>query len=810
VTRPLDKTEVSGLPDEEGAGTQQAAGGDGLEPWRDPTCPVHERVADLLARMTLAEKIAQLGSVWMGASGDGDTVAPMQDLFSDELPPLDELIEHGLGQLTRVFGSRPVPAAAGMGALAALQARIVAASRFGIPAVAHEECLTGFAAWKATIFPTPLAWGASFDPALIRDMARAFGGNMRAVGIHQGLAPVLDVTRDPRWGRTEETIGEDPYLVGTIGIAYVQGLQSAGVQATLKHFAGYSASRAGRNHAPVSMGPREFTDVLLPPFEMAIRLGGARSVMPAYVATDGVPATADAELLGATLRDKLGFDGLVVSDYYAVSFLELQHAVAASPEGAAALALTAGVDVELPSVRCYGAPLRAAAAAGEVTTAIVDRAVARVLRQKFELGLLDPGWTAVPGWDPAADGAAAPDLDPPAHRAIARHLAEESIVLLANPSGVLPVAAPTGPGQQASTPKVAVVGPLADDPLAFFGCYTMPRHLASHSEGPGVQVATLFGALREELPDVTYAPGCAVRTADRSGFAEAVATARSADIVFAVVGDEAGLFGRGTSGEGCDVTDLRLPGVQEDLLHALASTGTPVVAVLVTGRPYAIGGVVDRLAAVVQAFFPGEEGGRAIADVLTGRVVPSGKLPVEMPGSAGAQPSTYLRSRNAALHPGSSVDPTPLFAFGHGLSYTTFGYSDLVLSADKVPTDGTVEISCIVRGTGTRAGTEVVQLYLSDAESQVVRPVRWLAGFTRVALEPGQARRVAFRVHADRTAFTGLSGERIVEPGEIGVAVGGASDNLPLTSSFVLTGPVRVVDSGRVLDTPVSVHDLPG
>jgi beta-xylosidase len=793
VTRPLDKTKLSGSADagEDGAG---------LEPWRDPTCPVRERVADLMARMTLAEKIAQLGSVWMGASGDGDAVAPMQDLFSDELPPLDEVIEYGLGQLTRVFGSRPVPAEVAMGALAALQARIVAASRFGIPAVAHEECLTGFAAWKATIFPTPLAWGASFDPALVRDMARAFGGTMRAVGVHQGLAPVLDVTRDPRWGRTEETIGEDPYLVGTIGTAYVQGLQSAGVQATLKHYAGYSASRAGRNHAPVSMGQREFTDVLLPPFEMAIRLGGARSVMPAYVATDGVPATADTELLGTTLRGKLGFDGLIVSDYYAVSFLELQHAVAASPEGAAALALTAGVDVELPSVRCYGAPLHAAVAAGDVTTAVVDRAVARVLRQKFELGLLDPGWTAVPGWDPSADGAA-PDLDPPAHRAIARRLAEESVVLVANPGGALPVKPAT---------KVAVVGPLADDPLAFFGCYTMPRHLASHTDGPGVHVATLLAALREQLPDVTHARGCDVRTADTSGFAEAVATARSAEIVLAIVGDEAGLFGRGTSGEGCDVAELRLPGVQEDLLHALASTGTPVVAVLVTGRPYAIGGVAGRLAGVVQAFFPGEEGGRSIADVLTGRMVPSGKLPVEMPGLAGAQPSTYLRSRNAALHAGSSVDPTPLFAFGHGLSYTTFGYSGLVLSADKVPTDGTMEISCVVRNTGTRAGTEVVQLYLSDAEAQVVRPVRWLAGFTRVPLEPGQARRVAFQLHADRTAFTGLSGERIVEPGEIGVAVGGASDDLPLASSFVLTGPVRVVDSGRVLDTPASVRDLPG
>jgi beta-xylosidase len=366
---------------------------------------------------------------------------------------------------------------------------------------------------------------------------------------------------------------------------------------------------------------------------------------------------------------------------------------------------------------------------------------------------------------------------------------------------------------------VAVVGPLADDPLAFFGCYSMPRHMRTSTDGAGVQVTTLLDALREELGEpaglrqqvsVVHARGCDVQTADRSGFAEAVATGRSAEMIVAVVGDEAGLFGRGTSGEGCDVTDLRLPGVQEELLHALADTGKPVVAVLVTGRPYAIGDVAGRLAAVVQAFFPGEEGGPAIAGVLTGRVVPSGRLPVELPGSAGAQPSSYLRSRNAAEHGGSSVDPTPLFAFGHGLSYTTFGYSDLVVSSDEVPTDGTVEISCTVRNTGTRAGTEVVQLYLSDPIATVVRPIRWLAGFARIPLAPGEASRVVFRLHADRASFTGRAGARIVEPGEVGVAIGGASDRLPLTAAFTLTGPVRVVGADRVLDTPVAVSGLPG
>ena len=441
MTRPVDNTEVSVLPRSDGDAGPGTSAERQADPWRDPALSADERVAELLSRMTLAEKVAQLGSIWQGASGDGDGVAPMQDQFSEEQPPLDELIKNGLGQLTRVFGSRPVPAGAGIRALAGLQARIAASSRFGIPAVAHEECLTGFAAWGATIYPTPLAWGASFDPDLVGEMAAAFGATMRAAGVHQGLAPVLDVTRDYRWGRVEETIGEDPYLVGTVGTAYVQGLQSAGLQATLKHFAGYSASRAGRNHAPVSMGPREFADVILPPFEMAIRIGGARSVMPTYIDRDGVPASADPNLLTALLRDELGFDGVVVSDYFAVSFIQLQHRIAADKAGAAALALAAGLDVELPSTRCFGDPLLAAVTAGDVPEELIDRAAARVLRQKLELGLLDRGWSPLPAARESAgpDGGQDLDLDPPAQRDIARRLAEESVVLLANEQRALPL-----------------------------------------------------------------------------------------------------------------------------------------------------------------------------------------------------------------------------------------------------------------------------------------------------------------------------------------------------------------------------------
>ena len=316
----------------------------GISLWNDPTVSVTARVDALIDAMTLQEKTAQLFGVWVGASDQGGEVAPHQHDMEEPVD-LDALLPTGLGQLTRPFGTLPVDPALGALSLARTQTRIAATNRFGIPALAHDECLAGFAAWGATAYPVPLSWGATFDQDAVRRMAAAIGRDMRAVGVHQGLAPVLDVVRDARWGRVEETIGEDPYLVGTIGTAYVQGLQSAGIVATLKHFVGYSASRAGRNLAPASMGPRERADVLLPPFEMAIREGGARSVMNAYTDTDGMPSAADEELLTGLLRDTWGFDGTVVADYFAIAFLKTLHGVAADWAGAAGTALRAGIDV---------------------------------------------------------------------------------------------------------------------------------------------------------------------------------------------------------------------------------------------------------------------------------------------------------------------------------------------------------------------------------------------------------------------------------------------------------------------------------
>ncbi|MDX2632106.1 glycoside hydrolase family 3 N-terminal domain-containing protein, partial [Streptomyces scabiei] len=361
-------------------------------PWRDPALPAAARVDDLLSRMTLEEKTAQLYGVWVKNDANGEDIAP-DEAGMTEAFDFDELITRGLGQLTRVFGTAPLDPAEGAKVLARFQRRIMAANRFGIPAVAHEECLAGFTSWRATAYPVPLAWGATFDPSLVEEMARNIGHDMASVGVHQGLSPVLDVVRDPRWGRVEETVGEDPYLVGTIGSAYVRGLESAGIVATLKHFAGYAASVGARNHAPVRAGVREFADVVLPPFEMALREGGARSVMAAYTETDGVPVSADRRLLTELLRDDWGFTGTVVSDYFGIGFLETNHRVAGSRAEAAHAALAAGVDVELPSPRCYGEPLIEAVKAGEIPESLVDLAARRVLLQKCELGLLDEDWT---------------------------------------------------------------------------------------------------------------------------------------------------------------------------------------------------------------------------------------------------------------------------------------------------------------------------------------------------------------------------------------------------------------------------------
>lgn len=750
------------------------------EPWRDPAADPGERVRALMARMTLREKLAQLYGVWVGIDSGGE-MAPHQHDFVDAAVDLDDLVRHGIGQLTRVFGTRPVDPLVGVRSLARTQRQIVSSNRFGVPAVVHEECLTGLAAWQATIYPAPLSWGATFDPDLIGRMAARIGQTMRGLGVHQGLAPVLDVARDLRWGRVEETIGEDPYLVGTIGAAYVAGLESAGVIATLKHFVGYSASRAGRNLAPVSAGPREIADVLLPPFELALR-AGARSVMNAYTDTDGVPSAADASLLTDLLRDTYGFTGTVVADYFSVAFLHRLHGVATDRADAAGQALTAGIDVELPTMDCYGEPLLAAVEGGAVDAAAVDRALERVLRQKCELGLLDADW--------APEVPEEVDLDDAPSRALAREVAEKSIVLLHN-DGTLPLS----PGA-----RVAVVGPRADTAGAMLGCYSFPLHVGvHHPDVPfGVSVPTVVEALRSSF-DVTYALGCPVVGGDDAGIEEAVAACASSSVCVAVLGDRAGLFGGGTSGEGCDAPDLRLPGRQEELLEALLATGTPVVLVLLSGRPYELSRQIDRLAAVVCGFYPGEEGAFALEGVLSGRIDPSGRLPVGFPAAGASQPSTYLAAPLGRRSEVSTVDPTALFPFGHGLSYAPATWVDVSATGSLWPTDGVCRVRVTLRNDHSRPASEVVQVYLNDPVAEVVRPERQLIAARRVSLEPGATVVVDIGLHADLTSYTGRAGRRLVEPGDVELRVGTSSEQFVATLHCTLTGPRRYVGFDRVL-----------
>ncbi|MGP3960627.1 glycoside hydrolase family 3 N-terminal domain-containing protein [Nonomuraea sp. 3N208] len=782
-----------------------------LRPWQDPALAVPDRVDALLEEMTLEEKVGQLGSRWIGNDmqhepvDDAETlnVAPMQDVFAASgTVPFDQAIRQGLGHITRVHGSAPVTAQEGAAEVVRLQHAVIEQSRFGIPAIVHEECLTGFTTYGATVYPAAIAWAATFDPGLVERMASAIGRDMAAVGVHQGLSPVLDVVRDYRWGRVEETMGEDPYLVSMLAAAYVRGLENAGIIATLKHFAGYSASRAARNHGPVPMGRRELMDMILPPFETAIALGGARSVMNSYSDVDGVPAGADPWLLTEVLREEWGFTGTVVSDYWAVPFLATMHNVAADTEEAGVRALTAGIDVELPDTLGFGQHLVERVRNGEIPESLIDRAARRLLTQKAQLGLLDPDWTP----EKSVAAAAAVDLDSPGNRALARELAERSIVLLSAGDAL-----PLRPGLR----KIALVGPCADEPRTFMGCYAFPNHVLPRYPGLGlgIEAASLLDALRAELPDaeIVHERGCDVQDGDRSGFAAAAAAAREADLCVVAVGDLAGLFGHGTSGEGCDADDLRLPGVQEDLLAELAATGTPVVVVVVSGRPYALGAAHELAAGLVQAFMPGEEGGAAIAGVLSGRIQPSGKLPVQIPRGHGGQPGTYLQPPLGTNSQGiSNLDPTPLFPFGYGASYTTFEVGDLLISDAEVPTDGEFTVSVRVRNTGGRAGEEVVQLYLHDVVAQVTRPVRQLTGFARVRLEPGAGARVSFRVHADRTAFTGRDLRRIVEPGDVEVLVGRSATDLPCRGVVRLTGATRVVGHDRRLVTPVSVEEQEG
>jgi beta-glucosidase len=762
-------------------------------PYLDSSRPVDERVEDLLGRMTLGEKLAQLGSRWVF-----ELASPDGGLSADGL----EALRNGLGQVTRISGATSLDARAAAELANLIQRRLVEETRLGIPAIVHEEICSGLMAPEATVFPQAIGLASTWEPALVEAIASTIRTQMRAAGAHQGLGPLLDVCRDPRWGRLEETFGEDPHLVARMGVAFVRGLQGddlrTGVVATAKHFVGYGGSEGGRNWAPAQIPPRELRDVYMHPFEAVVREGRVRSVMNAYNEIDGIPCVVDRALLTELLRDEWGFDGYVVSDYFAIRQLADYHRYAVDAQDAAAKTLEAGVDVELPSSDCYAEPLARAVADGIVTEETVDLAVRRVLQTKFELGLFEQ-----PFVDPEA---ASGTRGTPAHRTLARAVARKSLVLLRN-DGVLPL--------RAGLQRVAVIGPSADDARNLFGDYAYPAHVESLRDmlsvgeqpfserprglvelaPPAVEAPSILAELRARVDgEVLHARGCEIDGDSRDGFEEAVALARESDVAILVVGDKSGLTEDCTSGESRDRASLDLPGVQGELVAAVAETGTPVVLVLVAGRPYGSAATHERCSAVLHAWLPGEEGAAAIAEVLTGEAEPGGRLPVSYPRSSGQLPVFYGHkiSGGRSHWRGDYVDEpvAPLYPFGHGLGYTSFALSDACVRMSEVPWDQAIEVDVTVANTGERAGEEVVQLYVRDLQASVTRPVLELKSFVRVEAEPGASRRVTLAVPVGQLGFAGRDLAHVVEPGAVEVLVGTSA------ASLLSAGEVTVVATG--------------
>lgn len=778
--------------------------------YRDPGVPLEERVENLLSRMTLDEKVAQLGCLWSTEFIRTGTFNA--DLVAEKMP-------HGIGQVTRIgasTGLHPKESAAYMNAL---QKVAIERTRLGIPLIVHEESTGGFCHRDATVFPQGIGLAATWNPELVREVAGVIRTQMLAVGARHALAPVLDVARDPRWGRVEETYGEDPVLIGAIGTAYVQGLQSDdlshGVAATGKHFLGYALSEGGRNWAPVQLGPRELREVYAEPFAAVIRDAGLATIMNSYSSIDGLPCAGSRAILTDLLREELGFQGTVVADYSAVVMLMEHHHVAANKGEAARQALLAGLDMELPSIDCYGESLKAEIESGRLSQAEIDTAVRRVLRLKFQLGLFEHPYVD--------EERASTAFQMPEQRTLSRKAAAESTILLTN-TGILPLSP--------QTKRVAVVGPGADDERLLQGDYHYPSHLemiyaaphnldisglvvpqASGHYAPGpyftphiTPLAGLRAALGQEV-EIRYAKGCDVLGNDHSGFEEALKAVNGADVAIVVVAGKSGLLRPVTVGEGNDATNLDLTGVQQELVTTLAQSGTPLVIVVLSGRVHTLGSLVDKAAALVQVFPSGEEGGDGLADILTGEINPAGRLPVSMPRSVGQIPN-YMGTRaggDRAMFFGDYIDSptTPLFPFGHGLSYTTFVYENLVVQAKS--TTSPIEVSVTVRNTGKRVGDEVVQLYGRDETASVARPQRQLLGFTRISLDSDQVCRVTFTIHPSRLAFYDPQMRFVTEPGAFTLSVGASSSDIRAEQTVTLEGGIAEYRQREIIATKVLI-----
>ena len=741
-------------------------------PYQNPKLDVEARVKDLLSRMTLKEKIAQLGAM-----------EPKRFIAKNAVLDKEFLkrCKVGIGQIGTVgrtnLWTLPDEAAKIRNRL---QKLLLTKTRLKIPAIMHEETLAGYLTYNSVSFPQAIGLSCSFNPELLRAVGDSVRKVARANGVHQGLSPMLDISREPRWGRVEESFGEDPYLTAKLGVEVIRGLQGKslkdGLIATPKHFAGYGASQGGRNVGTTMIPAREFREDYLFPFEAAVKEAGARSIMNSYSDIDGIPCAQSRWLLTEVLRGEWGFKGFVVSDYCAIDQLWNFQYTAKDENEAGIKAFNAGLDLEFPLLKFYKG-LEAGVFDGRVKEADIDVSVAAHLRAKFLLGLFENPYVRTKGLN---------KLNVKKDRKLALRAARESLVLLKNEKNALPLSK--------KTKRIAVIGPNADSARNLYGDYHYFAHY-NLGEGPAKKwTKSILQAVKEKVSrgtELLFARGCGFLETDKEGFAEAMRAGGLADVIIAVMGEYSSNAFRGISGEGCDRTEIGLPGVQAELIAELKKFGKPLILVYLSGRQLALGNVEKKCDAILSAWYPADEGARAVAEVLFGDINPSGKLTVSLPKAGGQAPVHYSRKRSCLIKYIDN-DALPLYPFGHGLSYTSFAYSGLKLSAKGIKGREEFSASFKVKNTGKQAGSETAQLYIADEVGSVVRPVKELKGFAKVKLAPGQTKSVKITLNPEQLAFYDDKMNLVVEEGKYTVLIGSSSEDIRLQSGFSVQSTSKI------------------
>ena len=779
--------------------------------YKDSNLSIDERLNDLVSIMSIEEKVAQLAGIWASEFIDVES-----RLFDKE--KAKKAIPLGIGHIARIGAVSMVGPRESAEIANQVQAFLLNETRLGLPAVVHEESCAGYLAKDATSFPQAIGLAATWEPELIHEMTTIIRQQMRRVGAHHSLAPVLDVARDPRWGRLEETFGEDPFLIGALGVAYIKGLQGEniadGIIATAKHFVGYGLPEGGMNWAPSHIPDRMLREIYIAPFAAAIELANVASFMNGYQEIDGIPCGSNQKLLVDILRGEMGFKGTLVADYFTLNMFVEYHHIAKDKAEAAKYGLLAGVDIELPAGDVYGQALIDAVHAGEIKMELVDTSLRRVLRQKMELGIFE---------NPYVDtGKILEVYNTPEQIDLSRELAAKSIVLLKNENQILPLSK--------SLKRIAVIGPSADSARLMQADYHYPSHLEGivtlsenmDAPSPGRDnriidweahrppTTTVLQGIRTAVSpetEVVHALGCMITGKDKSHFPEAIAAAKSAELAVIVVGDISGLGLGATSGEAIDRATLELAGVQQDLILAIAETGTPCVVVALNGRPPVLTEILDKVQAIMLGWLPAQEGGNAIAQVLFGDVNPAGRLPVSLPRHVGQVPVYYNHKpsggRSHWYGNYAEMSTEPLFPFGFGLSYSQFEYSDLELSAAQLSADAILEVLVTVKNSSTCAGDEVVQLYLADPVASVTRPVKMLKGFKRIHLQAQESAKLRFHIDMRHFAFYDRDMKYIVEPGKALVMIGKSSEEICASAEIEIVGESKVVSA--VYETRVEI-----